>query len=153
VTDSSVHDIGESPFNGAQHGIGVLYTTIDQQRESTGPSATGTLSGTRIVDYQKGGVVVTGDGAAVKVVGNVVKGQGRIDWIAQNGIQVSYGATAVVAKNLVAGHAYTPRTWVACGVLYYHADGVRAFRNHFRVNEMNVCNVGRGGGRFKPAKP
>lgn len=25
VSDSSVHDIGETPFNGAQHGVGIYY--------------------------------------------------------------------------------------------------------------------------------
>ncbi len=153
VTDASIHHIGESPFNGAQHGIGVLYTTINQQGETTGPAATGILSDSRISFYQKGGVVVSGAGTAVKVRRNLVLGQGRVDWIAQNGIQVSYGATAIVTRNRVAGNAYTPKAWVACGLLYYRADGVRANRNLFRGNEKNVCNVGRGGGRFKPARP
>jgi hypothetical protein len=27
---------------------------------------------------------------------------------------------------------------------------VRANRNHVAGNEMNVCNVGKGGGQFKP---
>jgi len=76
-----------------------------------------------------------------------------VDWIAQNGIQVSYGATARVQQNRVIGNWYTPRAWLACGLLYYGADGVRASQNKFRKNERNVCNVGRGGGRFKQAEP
>jgi hypothetical protein len=47
VTGSSIHGIGEVPFNGSQHGVGVLYTTVDQAGNVTGRSATGTLSETR----------------------------------------------------------------------------------------------------------
>jgi hypothetical protein len=150
VMDASIHDIGESPLNGAQHGIGVLYTTVDQAGHVTGAAATGMLRGTRIAGYQKGGVVVSGHGAAVRIRNNVVIGQGAVNWIAQNGIQVSYGATALIRGNRVVGNRYTPKAWVACGLLYYQAGGVRASRNHLRRNEVNVCNVGRGGGRFLP---
>jgi hypothetical protein len=150
IRGSWIHDIGEQPLNGAQHGIGVLYTTVDQAGDLTGPAATGTLRWTKITHYQKGGVVISGDGAAVRVRHNTVRGAGPVDWIAQNGIQVSYGATALLRGNRVTGNRYTPKRWVACGLLYYRANGVRASRNHLRGNELNVCNVGRGGGRFQP---
>jgi hypothetical protein len=150
IAHSSIHDIGEQPLSGAQHGIGVLYTTVNQAGKATGTSATGALRDTTIVRYQKGGVVVSGTGTAVRVRRNTVKGAGPVDWIAQNGIQVSYGATALIRGNRVTGNRYTPRRWVACGLLYYGANGVRASRNHLRGNEVNVCNVGRGGGRFQP---
>jgi hypothetical protein len=150
VTDSTVRNIGESPLNGAQHGVGVFYTTMNQDGSSTGTAAIGSLSGSTITGYQKGGVVVSGNGAAVTVADNTVTGAGPVDFIAQNGIQVSYGATALVTGNTVSGNAYTPRTWVSCGLLWYQAAGVRAYRNHVAGNEMNVCNVGKGGGQFKP---
>ena len=128
----------------------MFYTTINQDGSSTGSAATGTLSGSTITGYQKGGVVVSGHGAAVTVANNIVTGAGPVKFIAQNGIQVSYGATALVTGNTVSGNAYTPRAWVACGLLWYQADGVRANRNHVAGNEMNVCNVGKGGGQFNP---
>jgi len=150
ITDSTVRDIGESPLNGAQHGVGVFYTTLNQDGSSTGPAAMGALSGSTIIGYQKGGVVVSGDGAAVTVENNTVTGAGPVDFIAQNGIQVSYGATALVTGNTVSGNAYTPKAWVACGLLWYQAAGVHASRNQVAGNEMNVCNVGKGGGEFTP---
>ena len=146
VTDSSIHDIGESPFNGAQHGVGVLYTTIDQAGETTGDAATGTLSGNTITNYQKNGVVVSGDGAAVSVLDNTVTGQGQIDYIAQNGIQISYGGTALVRGNTVTGNWYTPASYTACGLLFYQASGVKQQANTLSGNETNLCNAGRGGG-------
>src|SRR5688572_2891240 len=30
ITNSTIRNIGETPFNGSQHGVGVLYTTINQ---------------------------------------------------------------------------------------------------------------------------
>ena len=146
VSASSIQDIGESPFNGSQHGVGVLYTTIDQAGNQTGLSATGTLRGTTITDYQKNGVVVSGSGAKATVKNNTVTGQGRIDWIAQNGIQISSGAMGIVTGNLVSRNFYTPKPVTACGLLFFHADGVKQSGNDFAGNEVNICNVSRGGG-------
>ena len=46
VTGSQIHQIGNSPFNGAQNGRAVFYAN----------GATGTVSGNTIYDYQKNGV-------------------------------------------------------------------------------------------------
>jgi hypothetical protein len=150
VTHTSIHDIGETPLNGSQHGVGVLYTTIDQAGVSTGSAATGTLSGTTITNYQKNGVVVSGPGASVTVQNNTVTGQGRISYIAQNGIQISFGASATVMGNNVSKNFYVPKSFVACGLLFYQAAGVKQTGNLFSENESNLCNVGRGGGNTNP---
>jgi hypothetical protein len=151
VTDTRIHDIGETPLNGSQHGVGVLYTTINQAGASTGTSATGTLSGNTITKYQKNGVVVSGKGASVSVLNNTVTGEGPINYIAQNGIQISYAATAVVKGNTASGNWYTPASYIACGFLLYQAGGVTASSNNFFNNERNQCNFGKGGGTFKPS--
>jgi hypothetical protein len=150
VSDSSIHDIGDSPFSGAQHGVGVLYTTVNQAGETTGASATGTLGGSTITRYQKNGVVVSGAGAAVTVSNNTVTGAGPVDYIAQNGIQISFGATANVTGNTVSGNWYTPKSYTACGLLFYQAGGVKQSGNTLFDNETNLCNAGRGGGKFNP---
>ena len=141
VTNSRIHDIGESPLNGSQHGVGVFYgATLD------GSPSSGTLSGNTITNYQKNGVAVDGAGTAVSVEGNVVTGQGMIDWNGQNGIQISRGATALVAGNAVSGNWYTPKDFVACGLLFFDAGGVKQHDNTLFGNEVNLCNAGRGGG-------
>jgi hypothetical protein len=139
VSDSTIDHIGETPLNGTQHGVGVLYS-----------SATGELSGTTITNYQKNGVVISGAGASVNVLGNTVTGQGPVDYIAQNGIQVSSGASATIKGNTVSGNWYTPKAFVACGLLFFDADGVKQSANNLFGNEINVCNAGRGGGNVKP---
>jgi hypothetical protein len=150
VANTSIHDIGENPFNGAQHGVGVLYTTILQSGASTGTSATGTLSGSTISRYQKNGVVISGPGATAIVQSNTVTGLGQVDFIAQNGIQVSYGASGTVTGNEVSDNYYTPKSYTACGLLFYQAAGVKQSSNTFSGNETNICNAGRGGGNPRP---
>jgi hypothetical protein len=102
ITNSTIHDIGESPLNGSQHGAGIYFRSFFL----TG-SASGTISGNTITNYQKGGIVTNGQGVNVAITDNVVTGQGRVNYIAQNGIQVGYGASASVMRNTVTGNAYT----------------------------------------------
>jgi hypothetical protein len=78
-------------------------------------------------------------------------GFGPVNLIAQNGIQVSYAASAVVKGNTSTGNNYTPPSYVSCGFLIYQADGVNASGNSFYNNERNQCNFGKGGGTFNPA--
>src|SRR3954463_8016553 len=93
VTRSSVSNIGDRPFNGAQHGNAIIYTTENQVIEPvtgvvtvvTTGSASGTVSGNQVSLYQKGGIVVRGAASSADILGNEVKGLGPVDFIAQNG--------------------------------------------------------------------
>ena len=73
---------------------------------------------------QKGGIVAR-DGGKVTISGNTVTGWGHNAYIAQNGVQVSYGTTATVKGNTISGHDYTPTDWTATGLLIYQAGGRR----------------------------
>jgi hypothetical protein len=101
VINSNIHDIGETPHNGAQHGVAVYYRGFFDSS-----SVTGKIWGNSITAYQKGGVVVNGQGLQVSVHDNTVVGDGHVVFIAQNGIQVGYGATASVMRNVVSGNSY-----------------------------------------------
>jgi len=146
VTTSDVHDIGEVPFNGSQHGVGIYYT-----------GASGTISDNTVSLYQKGGIVVR-DGGQVTINENNVTGEGPISYIAQNGIQVSFGASARLFDNDVILNNYEPAKVTACGLLIYKAGGVSGelkagmsyikADNSFHDNETNVCNFGKGGAGF-----
>jgi hypothetical protein len=157
VTNSLVHNIGEVPLNGSQHGNAVLYIN----------GAHGTISGNTVSRYQKNGITVSGNDAAnnaantgtsVTVQDNTVTGEGPINYIAQNGIQISYGATAKVIGNDVSRNNYAPSKVTACGLLIYKAAGVSSTKtglsfikadNNFHGNEEDICNFGKGGG-FSP---
>jgi hypothetical protein len=101
ITKSSIHRIGESPHDGTQHGIGVYYRAFFAVS-----AATGKIDGNRIYDYQKGGIVANGEGTQIAINDNVVTGDGHVTFIAQNGIQVGYGASASVMRNSVSGNSY-----------------------------------------------
>jgi hypothetical protein len=159
ITDSSIHNIGEVPFNGAQHGNAVLYIN----------GARGSISGSTVSHYQKNGITVSGKAAngsdagliktSVSVLNNTVTGEGGISYIAQNGIQISFGASAKLVGNDASLNRYLPAKVTACGLLLYKAGGVSASKagisyvkaeNDFHNNEQNVCNFGKGGGSVTP---
>lgn len=98
---NSIHDIGEVPHNGTQHGVAVYYRGFFLVS-----NVTGKISGNTITDYQKGGVVANGAGVQVTVTDNTVTGDGHVSFIAQNGIQIGYGASASAMRNSVSGNSY-----------------------------------------------
>jgi hypothetical protein len=78
---------------------------------------------------------------------------GAVDYIAQNGIQVSSGAAAIISGNAVSDNTYTGGLVTSCGILYYDAGGVKAMRNFVAEgNQMNFCNFGKGTGNVQIAE-
>ncbi len=148
ITNNQVVGIKQGTNSGCQEG-----NAIDARNapfDTTGPDLAVTISGNTATDYQKTGIVVSGSVVA-NVTNNVVTGAGPVDYIAQNGIQISFGATATLKGNTSSGNDYTPSSFIACGILYFDADGVKASNNSLFNNERNICNFGKGGGNVKPA--
>jgi hypothetical protein len=147
VNTTTVRNIGEVPFNGSQHGVAIYYT-----------ASSGTISSNTVSLYQKGGIEVR-DGGSVTINYNTVTGEGPITYIAQNGIQVSFGTSARLFSNNVSLNNYSPPKVTACGLLIYKAGGVSGLSktglsyikadNNFHNNETDICNFGKGGG-FSP---
>lgn len=107
VVDSTIYDIGESPLNGDQHGV-AIYFAFDSH-------AQGDIHDNTTWNYQKGGIVVNGPFAESNVHDNTVIGQGPVSYIAQNGIQLGYGAQGAILKNIVIGNSYTGANLAASG--------------------------------------
>lgn len=100
VSNSHVHDIGDivdGAFNGSQHGVGLEY--VD--------GAAGTIDGTLIERYQKGGVVASGSGTQLDTLNSTVRGLGPVPYIAQNGVQYSNFAAGTVRGNTITDNEYT----------------------------------------------
>jgi parallel beta-helix repeat protein len=108
VTGSSIHNIGEDPLNGSQHGTAIYYRAL-----GTG-TASGNVSGNTVSHYQKNGITANGNVSAT-IAKNVVTGEGPVNYIAQNGIQLGYGAKATVTGNTVSGNAYTGANLASSG--------------------------------------
>ena len=118
--------------------------------DKTGSDLAVSITNNTVSNYQKNGITANGSVAAT-ITGNLITGDGPVTYIAQNGLQAGFGATAVVNNNRVAGNNYTPASFVACGFLIFQADGIRASKNVFANNERDQCNFGKGGGIFNPA--
>jgi hypothetical protein len=118
VTRSSIHDIGETPLNGSQHGLAISFV-----QDTAG--TTGWITDNKIWNYQKGGIVVRGPHTTSWISDNSVTGAGPVDFIAQNGIQVSDGAKANVHENTVKGNSYTGVEPVSsAGILVFGGCGL-----------------------------
>jgi predicted extracellular nuclease len=114
--------------------------------DTTGPDVSVTITDNVVNDYQKTGILVNGSVQAT-LTGNDVSGLGPVNYIAQNGVQISRGATATVDGNRIADNWYIGSAdAVSCGLLAFQADGLKQKRNVFVANQQDFCNVGRGGG-------
>ena len=142
VTGSAVHNIGETPLNGDQHGNAIYYRAF-------GGSASGTISDNTVTHYQKNGITINGNVSAT-IANNTVKGEGPVDYIAQNGIQVGYDSAQVsVTENTVTGNAYTgPNGASSGGILVVggacfgaglpYATGISITKNTLTANDVGV---------------
>jgi Right handed beta helix region len=145
INNSEVYRIGNHNGaaydpNGVQTGLTIVYRN----------GATGTVSNSNVHDYQKNGITVTGAGTAVAILNNVVTGAGQVNYIAQNGIQISSGAAATVSGNTITGHYWTGCShqdaaktgcipWVSTGILLYDIapPAQQIANNRFRDNQFN----------------
>jgi parallel beta-helix repeat protein len=145
VTSSTIHDIGENPFDGTQHGVAIYYRAF-------GATANGTISGNTVTAYQKGGITVAGAVSAT-ITNNTVTGLGQVNYIAQNGIQVAYGAKASLSGNTVTANQYTgagntssagiliiggPAFSSPCGAPCAYTVGVTASKNTATNNDVGI---------------
>jgi hypothetical protein len=146
ITNNTVTGVRQGP-SGCQEGnsIEVRNAPFDAAGTDLGV----TISGNVVSSYQKTGILANGSVAAT-ITGNTITGAGPVGYIAQNGVQVGFGATAVVKDNTVSGNSYTGAD-VACGILLFQADGVKASSNNLFSNERDMCNFGKGGGKFNPS--
>ncbi len=116
IVFSRIHDIGETPLNGTQHGVAIYFTFNS--------NASGDIVGNSIWNYQKGGIADNASFGKATIVANVVRGQGPVNYIAQNGIQIGYGADATVTDNVVTGNSYSGANSASSGgILVVGGDG------------------------------
>ncbi|KUO74817.1 MAG: hypothetical protein APF77_11185 [Clostridia bacterium BRH_c25] len=137
VDNVEVKAIRNTPLNGAQHGIGILsHNSEDVERQVT-------VQNCNIHDYQKNGMTFSGAKLTALVTGNLVEGLGMTPLIAQNGIQISGGATGTVTNNIIRGNWYNrDDSWSSTGILAYDAVDVDISDisgNTLENNQVAVC--------------
>lgn len=154
ITNNDVTDIEQGPAgeSGCQEGNGIEVRNAPFAKGY--PKLNVTISLNTVTDYQKTGILVNGSVAAILDT-NIVTGDGPITYIAENGVQIGFGATAKLFGNDVSLNHYSPPKVTACGLLLYKAGGVSGAtgnglsyvkaENNFHDNEKNICNFGKGG--------
>jgi hypothetical protein len=102
LADSTIEQAGAYPLNGCQGGVGVQVGF-----SPTAQIGHASLTGDVIETYQKNGVTIDGSGSTATLSDLTVTGDGPTSMIAQNGIQISYGATGTVSRSTITGNNYT----------------------------------------------
>ena len=122
INGGTVKDIRNDPLNGVQIGLGILA------QANGANTADVDVTGVSVTGYQKNGITFNGCGCALapdgtatgSITGCTVAGAGDTDQIAQNGIQVGFGAGPVtISDNDVGGNGYTgdPDNGTESGIL------------------------------------
>jgi parallel beta-helix repeat protein len=129
---TEVRDINPG-FFGCQDGIAILVG-----RQLGGETGTAWIRNNLIDAYQKGGIVVDNVGSYAEIEKNVITGEGLTDVTAQNGVQVSRGATAEVEHNRISKNRYArladPNT-TATGVLLFQTSSSSVEIEHNDIYE------------------
>lgn len=133
IRDNHITEIRDNPLGGCQNGIAVQVG-----RASEGQTGSASIQKNLIDNYQKGGIVVSNAGSSADIKDNDVTGIGPTATIAQNGIQVSAGATASVSHNEVSQNIYSPQTVVSTGILLFEPGNVTVDHNNVFSNDVNI---------------
>jgi len=151
VTGCEIYNIGYHSGgifapNGLQYGNAIYYY-----------GSSGEISQNTVYNYQKGGIVAnvpSTDGEPVNILYNTVTGLGPVIFIAQNGIQIGWGAEGTIRGNTVLGNYYIShevpgegkaigqQAWVSCGILLYlikpGENGVKPSQNKIQDNQVPI---------------
>ncbi|MDQ6652013.1 MAG: right-handed parallel beta-helix repeat-containing protein [Acidobacteriota bacterium] len=137
ILNNHITEIRDTPFSGCQNGVAIL---VGRQFESQTGSAV--ILGNLIDKYQKNGPTVDNFGSSAVIAGNTIIGAGATPITAQNGIQISRGASAEVRQNRVRDNAYIVPLhlpeFTAAGILLYQAGTVVTDRNELRRNQDGI---------------
>jgi parallel beta-helix repeat protein len=94
---------------------------------SYGKTVTTEVKNCVISSYLKNGITANHEGLTANIHHNTVTGMGPTGDIAQNGIQVGFGATGTVENNIVSENAWiypgTGTHWQASGILFWNSGG------------------------------
>ena len=115
VVHGDVVRVEDTPFSGAQHGVGV-YAYND-----TGGPYSIELDHVTVTDFQKTAIALAGTGLTVNVHDCTTVGAGNTTVTAQNGIQISSGAGGAVTDCSISNIFWIGTPWTASGLLLYGA--------------------------------
>ena len=128
-------------LEGCQTGLGIFA-------QSSGDTSDVTVEGTSVHDYQKNGITANEPGTFLTAKTNRVTGWGPTPHIAQNGIQIGWGASGLIDSNTVANHVWTGCVsaedcpWVSTNILIFDPDPLalapKVLRNAVTRSQVNI---------------
>ena len=147
IDNCIISDIRNTPFSGRQDGLGIYANnTLSSTREIF-------ITGNVVSGFQKNGITVNGNwpydyrssdphaptytNIVAHIVSNTIIGAGATGITAQNGVQISRGASGQVRDNSISNLAYTGGGWASTGILAYYSYNV-----HIQGNEIIDCDPG-----------
>ncbi|MGA8142973.1 MAG: NosD domain-containing protein [Candidatus Acidiferrales bacterium] len=139
IQHNAVRHIRLSPaFPGCQSGEAIEVET------ASGANSDVVIHDNSVWDYQKNGVTANEIGTQAAVDSNTVTGLGPTPAIAQNGIQIAFGATGSVTGNSVADNVFSacvsPEQCAtnAAGILIFESDSVDVENNTAGTNQIGI---------------
>ncbi len=146
ITNSRAIDINQGQSSCEEgNGIEVRNAPFDRHGRDVVVSITDNV----VTGYQKTGIVANGS-VVVLIDRNTVTGAGPIGSIAQNGVQIGFGGSGLVARSTISRNSFTGPA-LGCGILFFHAGPSTQLANRLSANERNVCVVAHGEGNTKPS--
>lgn len=125
ATDMTVNGASTSleAYKGCQHGVAIAAGL----KPPTPEVGHAVLKDVTVSGYEKNGPTVRGVGSTLSVDDSTITGEGPSPWIAQNGIEIAFGAGGTVKSSTVSGNecdvaiCLTDAEEQATGVLFYGA--------------------------------
>lgn len=127
-----------SGLEGCQSGTGIFV------QSGGGSISSVEITDSTVHDYQKNGITADEIGTNATIRGNVVTGLGPSPAIAQNGIQIGFGAEGSIERNLVTNNVFSPCamaatcTAVATNILVTQSDSVEVSGNRAGISQVAI---------------
>jgi parallel beta-helix repeat protein len=149
VKNVAVRNIALGPsLEGCQAGLGIFV--------QSGDSGTSTVSvtGSSVHGYQKNGITGNEVGTTLTATGNAVTGWGPTPFLAQNGIQIGWGAGGEIKDNRVVDNVWSPcaaaddpdcAAGASSGVIVFGGDNVTVSGNTIATSQIGVYLEGNNG--------
>ncbi len=122
--------VRENPYNGNQHGYGVIA------RNNTGGPYTLIIKNSKFTDIQKNGIYVLDSGLTATIQNNTVTGHGANNMNASNGIVATSGSNVTITGNTVNNYHYTGASWTSSGIIVM--SGTSGTVNNNRLNSVQA---------------
>jgi hypothetical protein len=126
-------------FKGCQHGIALRVGSASREEVGHAAVKSSTISG-----YEKNGPTVSGAGSTMSIKSSTITGEGPSPYIAQNGVQISFGGQGTVQSTTISGNECNaascgPTGSQGAGVLFFEAAaGSKLMTSTVSSNDMGT---------------